>query len=582
MGTDPQLPGVDPDPEAVDPIVLHVDADCFYAACERLRDPELRGEPLVVGMGYEAGEDVGAVATASYEAREYGVESAMAISQALEALPRRAAAEAAGESTEGTGYYRPVDMSYYESVSEDVREILHDSADVVREVSIDEAYLDVTERTDWSVVAGFARHVKQRIRREVGIPVSIGVAPTMSAAKIASDFDKPDGLTVVEPAEVRTFLAPLDVSEIHGVGPVTARELREMGLETAGDVAAADVDDLIEAFGERGREFYEYARGEDDRRVTPRGLPKSFSRESAVGDPVTDWERKRDLLVPLAESVADRATREGALYRTVGVKAVTPPYDVNTRERSLPGPVDDPDLVVEIALDLFEEFEEERVRKLGVRLANLEFTGNEQTDLGGWDAPDEDATDLGTPSADGASGPSDGTEPPGRPNARSSDERQATVNTLTDYGEQTGDTAGSDDRTGDEDRSVPLTDWAAAGSPGGSNGVTVETASGPESVDPASDPEPVDSATDPAAVGRSTNRPSEPAETPSLEAFVPSDRTDGEGSANGTGGTDCADPTADDPIVETTDSTAAGTTDGSGPPPGFTGQATLSQFAGRD
>ncbi len=384
-----RLPGVEPAADAVDPIVLHVDADCFYAACERLREPALRGEPLVVGMGYEDGDDTGAVATASYEAREYGVESAMAISQALEALPRRADAREAGESVEDTGYYRPVDMEYYESVSESVREILHDAADVVREVSIDEAYLDVTDRTGWSVAEGFARHVKERIRQEVGITVSIGVASTMSAAKIASDFEKPDGLTVVEPDEVRSFLAPLDVSKIHGVGPVTAGALREMGLETAGDVAEADVDSLVDQFGERGREFYRYARGDDDRRVSPRGLPKSFSRESAFGDPVTDWDRKRERLEALASAVAERATREGALYRTVGVKAVTPPYEVNTRERSLPGPVDDPELVIEIAIDLFGEFEDARVRKLGVRLANLDFEAADQTDLDGWESGDE-------------------------------------------------------------------------------------------------------------------------------------------------------------------------------------------------
>ncbi len=227
-------------------------------------------------------------------------------------------------------------MDYYESVAVDVREILHDCADVVREVSIDEAYLDVTERTAWEVADGFARHITDRIRREVGVTVSVGVAPTMSAAKIASDFDKPDGLTVVRPGEVREFLAPLEVDLLHGVGPVTARELREMGLETAGDVAVTDPEPLIDRFGERGRELYDRARGEDDRRVEPKGEPKSFSRESAFADAVAEPDPKYEQIETLASAVADRARREGALYRTVGVKAVLPPYDVNTRERSLP------------------------------------------------------------------------------------------------------------------------------------------------------------------------------------------------------------------------------------------------------
>ncbi|ELY66405.1 DNA polymerase Y family protein [Natronococcus jeotgali] len=401
MADGPRLPGVE-DEDEEDPIVLHVDADCFYAACERLREPELEGEPVVVGMGYEPGETNGAVATASYEAREFGVESAQAISTALERLPRRAALEpdAADHDPDlaepETGHYRPVDLDYYESVASDVQDILHDCADVVREVSIDEAYLEVTDRTAWEVADGFARHVKDRIRREVGIVVSVGAAPTMSAAKIASDFDKPDGLTVVRPGELREFLAPLEVDLLHGVGPVTARELREMGLETAGDVAAADPEPLVERFGERGRELYDRARGEDDRRVEPKGDPKSFSRESAFAEPVAEPEPKYEQIETLAAAVADRARREGALYRTVGVKAVEPPFEVNTRERSLPGPIDQPELVERIARELFAEFERDPVRKVGVRVANLEFAAADQTSLEGW--------------ADGADGSGGGTE----------------------------------------------------------------------------------------------------------------------------------------------------------------------------
>ncbi|WP_440771315.1 DNA polymerase Y family protein [Natronorubrum sp. DTA28] len=391
MTDGPRLPGIETDDDGEDRIVCHVDADCFYASCERLREPELRGEPVVVGMGYEPGDTIGAVATASYEAREFGVESAQAISSALERLPRRTALDEDAEDydpdlePEETGHYRPVDMDYYESVAGAVREILHDCSDTVREVSIDEAYLDVTDRTAWEVADGFARHITDRIRREVGVTVSVGVAPTMSAAKIASDFDKPDGLTVVRPGEVREFLAPLEVDLLHGVGPVTARALREMGLETAGDVATTDPGPLVERFGERGRELYDRARGDDDRRVEPKGEPKSFSRESAFAEPVEKPKPKYEQIETLAAAVADRAQREGALYRTVGVKAVTPPYDVNTRERSLPGPIDDPELVDRIARDLFTEFESEAVRKVGVRVANLEFAAADQASLDGWE-----------------------------------------------------------------------------------------------------------------------------------------------------------------------------------------------------
>ncbi|WP_134670351.1 DNA polymerase IV [Halorussus marinus] len=431
-----RLPGT-PDGDGRDAIVLHVDMDCFYAACERRREPELRGEPVVVGMGYDPGESHGAVATASYEAREYGVESAQAIGEALDRLPRRAAAETDPDlDPAATGHYRPVDIDYYESVGEEVKEILHDSADVVREVSIDEAYLDVTDRTAWTVAEGFARHVKNRIDREVGVTASVGVAPNMSAAKIASDHDKPDGLVVVEPGEVRSFLAPLDAGEIHGVGPVTARELRELGIETAGDLAGADPDALEARFGERGAELYRRARGEDDREVTPRGRPKSLSRESAFTEATDDPDRKRERVRTLAEAVADRARQKGALYRTIAIKAVTPPFDVNTRATSLPGPVDDPELVEEVAVELLGEFDDASVRKVGVRVSNLSFAAGEQTSLGGWggqSAPDGDAERTGVADSFDASDSPDLDDDSNGPTDAETDADPAGQSSLADF-----------------------------------------------------------------------------------------------------------------------------------------------------
>jgi DNA polymerase IV (DinB-like DNA polymerase) len=383
-----------------DRIVCHVDVDCFYASCERLRDPELVGEPVVVGMGYESGEPHGAVATASYEAREYGVESAQPISRALELLPRtETAREAPDADPTDAGHYRPVDMDYYREVAERIKAILRSSADRIREVSVDEAYLDVTERTAWTVVdgrtlaEGYARHLKDRIAREVGVPASVGVAPNMSAAKVASDHDKPDGLVVVEPGDVRSFFDPLPVEAVHGVGPVTARELHDLGVETAGDLAATDPGVLRDRFGDRGLTLAERARGDDDREVTPTGRPKSLSRESAFTEATADADRQRETVGGLAADVADRADREDALYRTIGIKAVTPPYDVNTRERSLPGPVADPSLVREVAFDLLAEFAGEPVRKLGVRVSNLQFGAADQARLDGWNPDGDDDSD---------------------------------------------------------------------------------------------------------------------------------------------------------------------------------------------
>jgi DNA polymerase IV (DinB-like DNA polymerase) len=386
-----QLPGTG----AAEQIVCHVDMDCFYAACERLREPPLRGEPVVVGMGYEPGETHGAVATASYEARAFGVESAMAISEALELLPRKVDAAGTDHPIEEAGFYRPVDMDFYESVASDVKRVLHERADTVREVSIDEAYLDVTDRTDWDEVAAFARELKTDIADRVGVTASVGVAPTMSAAKVASDRDKPDGLVVVEPGDVAAFFAPLDVEAVHGVGPVTATELRELGIETAGDLAAADSGVLADRFGERGRRIHRFARGADERAVEPRGKPKSLSRESAFTEATADADAQRDRIRTLAGSVADRADRRDVLYQTIGIKVVTPPFDVHTRARSLSGPVADSSLVERVALALFEEFAGETVRKLGVRVSKLSFTDETQPTLDAWEGEDGDGEAVG-------------------------------------------------------------------------------------------------------------------------------------------------------------------------------------------
>jgi DNA polymerase IV (DinB-like DNA polymerase) len=386
--TGSRLPGA---PTSEDRIVLHVDMDCFYAACERRRKPELEDKPVVVGMGYEPGESHGAVATASYEARAYGVESAQGISQALDVLPP---VESVDEDYDGpVGYYRSVDMAYYETVSQEVKEILHEVADTVREVSIDEAYLDVSDQLGWDGAAVFARSLKERIRDVAEVPASIGVAPNMSAAKVASDYDKPDGTVVVTPEEVRSFLAPLDVEELHGIGPVTARKLRSMGIETAGDLAGADRRQLTDTFGERGREIHDNARGNDDRAVEPVGKPKSLSNESAFTEPTDETDQMHDRLMTLADEVTTRATTRDVLYKTIGIKVVTPPFDVHTRSWSLSGPVDDASLVETTALDLIEEFEDRMVRKLGVRVSNLSFADGEQSSLDQWNEHEDDDGD---------------------------------------------------------------------------------------------------------------------------------------------------------------------------------------------
>ena len=369
-------------------IILHVDCDCFYAACERLRRPELDTEPVVIGMGYEQANPHGAVATASYEAREYGIESAMPIEDALERLPRAVDADSDDPDTpepDNTGYYLPVDMEHYQSIGADVHAILEQYADPFEPISIDEAYLDVTETTSWDRVDAFAQTLKKEISTTVGIPVSIGVAPTKSAAKVASDHDKPDGLVVVPPGEVQSFFEPLNVEAVHGIGPVTAQQLHDLGIETAGDLATADTETIETALGDRGRELQQRAQGHDPRPVSVPDDPKSISKETSMGrDPVTDRTVKQETVRELAQQVFQRAVEKDALYQTIGIKVVEPPFDINTRERSLSGPIQDQELLEGVALDLLEGFAEASVRKLGVRVSNLSFAEQRQASLSAW------------------------------------------------------------------------------------------------------------------------------------------------------------------------------------------------------
>jgi Nucleotidyltransferase/DNA polymerase involved in DNA repair len=366
-------------------VILHVDMDCFYASCERLRAPELEGEPLVIGMGYAPGADGGAVATASYEAREHGVHSAQPIDQALALLPLESQ-----EPDVVTGVYRSVDMEYYRAVAAEVKAVLRAYADIIREVSIDEAYLDVSDQAAWggehSEPQELAADLKHEIADTVGVPASVGVAANMATAKIASDHDKPDGLVIVPPGAAEAFLAPLPIDDLHGIGPVSAGELRDRGVETIGDLAATEAATVTRLFGSRGIELQQRARGIDPRAVEPTGSPKSLSRERSM-QATDDAVAIAEAIEQLAEAVAERAQQKGALYRTIGIKIVTPPYDINTRERSLGGPVDDPELVRTVALDLLGEFDGRTVRKVGVRVSNLSFAPTDQSDLQGWTSP---------------------------------------------------------------------------------------------------------------------------------------------------------------------------------------------------
>lgn len=371
-----------------DQIVLHLDMDCFFAACERLRDPVLEGEPVVIGGGFDADPPRGAVATASYEARDYGVHSAQPMAQALARLPRRADASS---DEDATGIYLSGDHSFYSEISQTVMQLVEEYADTIRRVSIDEAYLDISEQTNWDDAYAFGEDLKATIEAEVGVVGSIGIAPTLSCAKIASDHEKPDGLCIVEPGTVAEFLAPLDIEEIHGVGPAGAERFNAADVNTAGDLAALSPQAVVDMFGTNATTLYDRVRGIDPRTVEPVGKPKSISKERSF-EPTNSQESKIASIRRLASEVNDRVARKNARYRTIGIKAVATPFDVNTRERTLHGPVREPRLVESVALELLEEFADVELRKLGVSVSNLEFFAGDQLRITAMDVPEHDDT----------------------------------------------------------------------------------------------------------------------------------------------------------------------------------------------
>jgi DNA polymerase-4 len=276
--------------------IVHVDMDAFYASIEQRDRPELRGRPVVVGADPRGR---GVVSAASYEARPFGVRSAMPIGRAARLCPHAA--------------FLPVDMDKYQRVSRQVMQILADFSPLVEPVSVDEAFVDLTGTVSlFGEPLDAARLIKRRIHDETGLTASAGLAPNKFLAKVASDLEKPDGLVVVRPGAEREFLAPLAVERIWGVGKVMAQELADMGIHTVAQLQAVPSGVLTQRFGSHGQVLHELAFGRDERPVAPWTAPKSMGAEHTFDVDTTDVDRLRAVLRQQAERVA-RELRESAL-----------------------------------------------------------------------------------------------------------------------------------------------------------------------------------------------------------------------------------------------------------------------------
>ncbi len=340
-----------------DRTILHVDLDAFFAAVEQRDRPDLRGKPVIVGGGGPG--DRGVVSAASYEARKFGVRSAMPLRTAGRLCPN--------------GVFLPVDGAKYQRVSREVMAILRRFTPLVEPISIDEAFLDVTGSHGlFGDGASIARQVKQAVRDEVDLTVSVGVASTKLVAKVASELRKPDGLVVVPSGEEAAFLAPLPISRLWGVGPSTANALRDFGVVTIGDLASLPGEALTRRFGKHGASLTLRARGVDPDPVDNPDVAKSIGHEHTFDVDTSDRDVIERTLLAMADGVAGRLRSSGVKAGTIAVKIRDSSFRTITRQRTLIEPTDLADPIWRTALDLARpEVAGIRVRLLGITASNL-------------------------------------------------------------------------------------------------------------------------------------------------------------------------------------------------------------------
>ncbi|HET7643497.1 MAG TPA: DNA polymerase IV [Nitrososphaeraceae archaeon] len=381
--------------------IFHVDMNSFFSSCEEIKDPTLKGKSHAVIMTDQDNNNItkGVVATCSYEAKKLGVQSAMPLYKALELCPNL--------------ILKRVDRKFYSKVSHIVMEILEGYADTFEQASIDEAYLDCTNKissyssynsNNLSTVEEYALQIKKSIKEKCGgLLTSIGVAPTKSVAKIASDYQKPDGLTIVPVDELKDFLNTLEVERISGIGIKTQKILKEkMNIKTIGDLANTDVQILIERFGKKiGTWMWQVANGENNESVIPRGDHISISNETTLENFTLDKEMIKQSLYELIDELIERIKNNNYRFRTVGIKLVRTDFSIETREKSYSNYQTERNNIESVIEELLNKFNLEQsissesastsnskknitkgilpVRKVGLKVTNLISLGNNNT-----------------------------------------------------------------------------------------------------------------------------------------------------------------------------------------------------------
>jgi DNA polymerase IV len=337
--------------------IIHVDMDAFYASVEQRDNPDYRGKAIAVG-GLPGNR--GVVMTASYEARKFGVRSAMPSKQALQLCP-------------GILFVQPR-FSAYKEVSQKIREIFSRYTDLVEPLSLDEAYLDVTEdKQGIGSAIEIAKLIKQSILNELQLTASAGISVNKFIAKIASDMNKPDGLTFIGPSAIESFMEKLAVEKFFGVGKVTAAKMKSMGIHTGADLKMLNEDDMIKHFGKTGKFYYQIARGIDEREVRPDRETKSIGAEDTFAYDLTEADEMFIELEKIAETVCKRLENYELKGRTVTLKIKYSDFKQITRNYSFAEPVSDVNVILDTAkkLLLSTEPDDKRIRLLGITLSNF-------------------------------------------------------------------------------------------------------------------------------------------------------------------------------------------------------------------
>ncbi|MGB9123968.1 MAG: DNA polymerase IV [Nitrosotalea sp.] len=347
-------------------VVLHIDFDYFYAQCEEIRKPDLKTKPVAICVYSDRGGDSGAIATANYLARKYGVKSGMPIKFAkkrLEEVPE--------------AVFLPTDFDYYTEVSDMAMSIIRTYADVFEYVGRDEAYLDVTKRveSDFKRAAHLAQQLKNVLHSSIKLSSTVGISTNKLVSKIASDYKKPDGLTVVEPENVESFLDPLPIRSIPGIGKKSEDKLVEIGLETISQLRSTDVFTLNGLFGRKvGTYIYNAARGIDDEPVSPRQDPVQYSRIITLKQDSKDFDYLTKDLERLCEDLHQAIVKDGILFKSVGIQFVNSDLSSRTKSRTLKNHTSGLDELKKAAIQLLKEsLEDQRlpIRRLGVRVSDF-------------------------------------------------------------------------------------------------------------------------------------------------------------------------------------------------------------------